>query len=101
MFSTQAFVSPLDTASTQGFNMPLNKSLHQCSKDDISQTTPQIVKFFQLFKSIFFLPKTFCTKNCPTLLSADSWGQPFRLLTQVLFSTQSPTLQISAIVEQS
>jgi hypothetical protein len=97
MFSTQAFVSPLDTTATQGFNMPLHESLHQ---DDISQTTPRIVKFFQLFNPIF-LPKTFCTKIIPTILSADSWGQPFRFLTQMLFSTQSPTLQISAIVQHS
>jgi hypothetical protein len=38
MFSTQAFVSPLETtAAQQGFNIPLHESLPQ---DDIWQTTP-------------------------------------------------------------
>jgi hypothetical protein len=97
MFSTQAFVSPFDTTATQGFNIPLHESLPQ---DDITQTTPRIVKFVQLFKSIFF-PKTFCTNIIPTFLSTDSWRQPFRFLTQVLFSMQSPTLQISAIMQHS
>jgi hypothetical protein len=50
---------------------------------------------------INLLSKDILYKKIPTVLSADSWGQPFRFLTQVPFSTRSPTLPISAIVQQS
>jgi hypothetical protein len=61
---------------------------------------PTNCQVFQLIKSIFF-PKTFCTTNIPAVLSTDSWGQPFRFLTQLLFSMWSPTMQISATVQQT